>query len=370
MNALEREWKPFLFPEIFEIKGGFYNKKPISEENGNIPFIGATDSNNGITQFNTEKSIDETTKTGDDNNVSIDKKIFKGNCIVVTNNGSVGYAYYQKHPFACSHDVNPLYLKHRKLTPSIAKFLICVIEKQRVCFSYVHKWRPKRMRKSKILLPVTAAGLPDYDYMEAFVKEREKAKRKAYLEYINNIVTEAEATIKTEAKDIEWRDFFVKDVFKIIQRGKRLTREHQVVGKTPYVSSSALNNGVDNFIGNDFGVRKFKNGLSLANSGSVGTCFYEPFEFIASDHVTHLKCESFNKFIYLFLAVSIEKQRSNFNFNREINDSRIKQMRIMLPVNDKKSPDFDYMELYAKNIMMKKYRNYLVFLESHDMCAN
>ena len=186
----DREWKEFLFPDVFEIKGGFYNKKPLFEVDGNIPFIGATDSNNGITQFNTKNRIDQTSKTGDANNATLDKKIFAGNCIVVTNNGSVGYAYYQKHPFTCSHDVNPLYLKNRMLTPSIAYFLICVIEKQRVCFSYVHKWRPKRMKKSRILLPVTDQGDPDYDFMEAFIKEREEIKRKEYLEYANRKIME------------------------------------------------------------------------------------------------------------------------------------------------------------------------------------
>ena len=72
--------------------------------------------------------------------------------------------------------------------------------------------------------------------------------------------------------------------------------------------------------------------------------FYEPFEFVASDHVTHLKTEGFNKWIYLFLTVAIEKQKCNFNFNREINDSRVRQMKIMLPVDFENKPDFKYME--------------------------
>lgn len=182
----DKQWKEFLFPEVFEIKGGFYNKKPIAEENGTIPFIGATDSNNGITQFNSEQRIDETSKTGDKNNVSLDKKIFKGNCIAVTNNGSVGYAYYQRHPFTCSHDVNPLYLRNRTLTPSLAYFLICIIEKQRVCFSYVHKWRPKRMKKSKILLPVNDKGVPDYEYMEQYSKNLMSKKIQSYIKYVTS----------------------------------------------------------------------------------------------------------------------------------------------------------------------------------------
>lgn len=87
-----------------------------------------------------------------------------------------------------------------------------------------------------------------------------------------------------QLSDREWKPFFLTELFTTIQRGKRLKSENHMVGKTPYVSSSALNNGVDNFISNTDKVRVFSNCLSLANSGSVGSSFYEPFAFVASDH--------------------------------------------------------------------------------------
>lgn len=75
--------------------------------------------------------------------------------------------------------------------------------------------------------------------------------------------------------DREWRPFFLTELFPQIQRGKRLKTENHIPGKTPYVSSSALNNGVDNFISNTEKVRIFSDCISLANSGSVGSSFYE-----------------------------------------------------------------------------------------------
>ena len=44
-------WKWFRYDEIFAIKKGFYNKKPEHIPNGTIPFIGATESNNGVTSL-------------------------------------------------------------------------------------------------------------------------------------------------------------------------------------------------------------------------------------------------------------------------------------------------------------------------------
>ena len=134
--------------------------------------------------------------------------------------------------------------------------------------------------------------------------------------------------------DREWKDFAVPEIFQNIQRGKRLKNADHILGIVPYVSSTANNNGVDDYIEASAGTRVFKNCISLANSGSVGTAFYEPFAFVASDHVTSLECKEANEYIYLFLTAVLEQQGSNFNFNREINDLRIKKMRVMLPVTE------------------------------------
>lgn len=75
----------------------------------------------------------------------------------------------------------------------------------------------------------------------------------------------------------------------------------------PYVSSTAQNNGVDGFVGNDEKVRVYQNCLTVANSGSVGTAFYQPFEFVASDHVTALGNSKLNEYSYQFLATLVSR---------------------------------------------------------------
>lgn len=164
-----RDWQWFRYDEIFDIKHGFYNKKPEDNPNGDIPFIGATDSNNGVTSHSDIETIAATTKTGDGSNSPLDEKIFE-NCIAVTNNGSVGYAYYQEKRFTCTHDVNPLYLKGHKLNRYIALFLCTLIEKERFRWAYGRKWRPVRMPSSLIKLPVTPTGEPDWQFMEDYIK--------------------------------------------------------------------------------------------------------------------------------------------------------------------------------------------------------
>ena len=148
--------------------------------------------------------------------------------------------------------------------------------------------------------------------------------------------------------DREWKTFFLTELFPVIQRGKRLKSENHVPGDIPYVSSSALCNGVDNFIANTEKVRIFSNCISLVNSGSVGSSFYEPFAFVASDHVTHLKNKRYNKYHYLFIASIMNRLSQKYNFNREINDNRISREKIMLPINADGNLDLDFMEQYIK----------------------
>lgn len=161
--------------------------------------------------------------------------------------------------------------------------------------------------------------------------------------------------------DRKWTSLKVTNIFDRICRGKRLKKANHIPGQVPYVSSTANNNGVDDYIEAVTGTRVFSNCISLANSGSVGTAFYEPFSFVASDHVTALKTTQASKFAYLFMATSIEKQKSNFNFNREINDIRVRNMRIMLPITDTGEPNYKDISDYAEQkqrTMLAKYLDY------------
>ncbi len=169
-----KEWRWFRYDEIFEICKGFYNKKPEENVNGKIPFIGATDSNNGITSFHDLETIEMSSKTGQAPNAPLSQKMFPENCITVSNNGSVGYAFYQNKKFTCTHDVNPLYLKGRTMNEYIAMFLCTIIEKERFRWAYGRKWRPVRMPASLIKLPAKKNTdnkyEPDWQWMEDYIK--------------------------------------------------------------------------------------------------------------------------------------------------------------------------------------------------------
>lgn len=168
-----KNWKTFKYggkTGIFDIKNGYYNKKPEQTIKGNIPFIGATAFNNGITGYYSRLDIESSHKDEQSSSHQIDQKIFKGNCITVSNNGSVGFAFFQEKDFTCSHDINVLYLKGHEWNKYIALFICTLIKLERFRWAYGRKWRPIRMPHSEIRLPITSGGNPDWKFMENYVK--------------------------------------------------------------------------------------------------------------------------------------------------------------------------------------------------------
>lgn len=168
-----KNWKRFKYGGengIFIMKNGYYNRKPERTEIGNIPFIGATEYNNGITGYYSLFDIENNHKDERSGEHDLEQKYFQGNCITVSNNGSVGYAFYQENDFTCSHDINVLYLKHREWNKYIAMFVCTLIQLERYRWAYGRKWRPSRMPNSEIKLPVDSKGNPDWSFMENYIK--------------------------------------------------------------------------------------------------------------------------------------------------------------------------------------------------------
>ena len=163
-------WKTFGFTEIFKVGKGFYNKKPEPSGEGKIPFLSATSENNGVTEYYALDEIASATRTGAGSNEPLSRKLFPGHAVCVTNNGSVGFAYYQPEQFTCSHDVNPLYRLDGEFNEATGLFVSTVIMKDRYRWAYGRKWRPERMVNSTVNLPATVEGKPDWQWMESYIK--------------------------------------------------------------------------------------------------------------------------------------------------------------------------------------------------------
>jgi hypothetical protein len=142
-------WKSFAIQSLFDVKKG----KRLTKANmrsGITPYIGASDSSNGVTAYIAQQPI------------------HKGNTISVSYNGSVAEAFYQPLPFWATDDVNVLYPKFN-MQAEHALFICAVIRLEKYRYNYGRKWHLERMRESVIQLPITHLGGPDWDYMKSFI---------------------------------------------------------------------------------------------------------------------------------------------------------------------------------------------------------
>ncbi|GHV40803.1 hypothetical protein FACS1894179_07940 [Bacteroidia bacterium] len=340
-----RAWKEFFIEDVFDIRSGKRLTKAMMTK-GNTPFVGASDSNNGITEWTS--------------NVNVSKD---SNVLGVNYNGSVGETFYHPYNALFSDDVKRFSIKGKEGNKYIYLFLKEIILKQKGKYEYGYKFNEKRMLRQMILLPVDSKEQPDYTFMEEYMQNLE---RKKIAEYQAFMVKNGggKSLIINELQNKKWREFALTNIFMMIQRGKRLKTGDHIKGRIPYVSSTGINNGVDSFAGNRENVRIFNNCLTIANSGSVGATFYQPFRFIASDHVTKLSNNEFNKYVYLFISMVVSRLGEKYSFNRELNDDRIKKEKIMLPVTAQNEPDYEYMEQYMRVKEQEKLMRYVRYLEN------
>lgn len=346
MNLNFENWSWFDFVDIFDIKKGFYNKKPESSGIGKIPFLGATDHNNGVTEYYTYEEIDSSSRTGDLPNESIERKIYPGNAVCITNNGSVGFAYFQKKEFSCSHDVNPLYRKDGEFNIFTGLFICTVIMHDRYRWGYGRKWRPERMKKSKLMLPSTKEGKPDWDYMEKYIKALN-------CEAITTNNTNNQEVLST----LGWKKFRFgdlinnEDIYKAKAHSKVEldTSENNNRGLVQYISRTDLNNGIDCYALID-NSDIYENGNAITIGDTTSTVFYQANKFVTGDHMIVIRAEWLNKYTGMFIVSLLKKERFRYSYGRAFLMDSIKNTILLLPSTKDGIPDWNFMENYIKSL--------------------
>lgn len=160
----EKTWKTFFISDIFTIGSGKRLTK-MQMKVGKIPFIGSTDSNNGITNW--VSNINET---------------YDKNVLGVNYNGSVVENFFHGYNCIFSDDVKRLHLRHHKDNKYILLFFKSIILQQKSKYTYGYKFKASRMSRQLIMVPVNPFNEPDYDYMEQYIKNAMYKKLRSYLE--------------------------------------------------------------------------------------------------------------------------------------------------------------------------------------------
>lgn len=349
-------WKPFRLggrDGIFIIhKGNRLTKSNM--KNGDVPYIGASAKNNGITAWvgNLENQI-------------------SGKKITVAYNGSVGASYWQEENFLASDDVNfceanttayPTF----HLTKRVALFLCTIIRTMGEKYSYTDKWTKEAMEDSIIYLPVNEANLPDWEYMATFIKNWE-SKCRAMMKCLRQ--PSLDDIINTNS----WRKFKVDDLFLKITLKKKckgfnkyedLSQKRTNEFSLPVVNAKHGNNGIMYYARpSDFESAQMT--LDVVYNGAIaaGDVYPQPQDtgILSDAYLIKLKFPCMSPAVLYFLSTVLQKSiKHKFGYDEKAIWDKVRKTTILLPATSEGTPDWGYMANYISNVWKQQAKKLTV----------
>lgn len=352
LNLNDREWKAFFICDIFALEStssGIDGNK-ITEKNGDIPYLTRTDTNNGYKSFI---------------GVQDDKWVQDvGNCITIGLDTQT--AFYQPHSFYTGQNVQVL--RNAKLNRYNAKFFIPLLHNAMVSLNWGGNGATLgRLKKKKIVVPITADGTPDYAFMEQYIKEREYQLIQKYNDYIsNNTQIGGGSTLTLENR--EWKAFYIGDIFDnfIAGKSKGLNHLSKSNNGVAYIGATNTNNGVMCFVDSDLNIIQDGNAVGFIKNGngSAGYSIYKSEKFIATSDVIFAYAKWLNRYIGLFITTCSDMSQEKYSHGYKWTKERLVKSSIMLPITPEGTPDYAFMENYAKMIMLQKYQQFLNYINA------
>lgn len=332
---MSRQYGNFKLIDYFDIRYGKFVKK---NQIGDTPYITTTAFNNGI-----GGSLDA-------------EPMFKGNCITIASDGSVGSTFYQQNPFSASNIV--VVLEPKETTPLNrynAQYLatrIRVYAEQ--TFDYGKKFSVNRVRATELEFPMTDEGNIDWEYMETYMKTIEE-ESEHIIEMLNSVTLNEGGGLTLEPYSFE--EFKMGDLFEIkpSKSYKDLKDDFIIsdIGETPFITTTKETQGVKGYTKleplNEGGM------ISASDTTDHNSIFYREEGWVGRSHVQGLTPREhvkMNKYTGLYLVTAFRESAKvgGYDYGNKFNRKNMNATIINLPTTETGEIDWDYMETYMKFI--------------------
>ena len=322
MNLNIEKWKTFrlgdLIDEIYKSKA--YNKTDLQTfdyyDANLIPYVSRTESNNSVDCF-VEKNNFE--------------KIEVGNAIIIGDTTST--VSYQKDCFVTGDHI--VVIRAKWLNEFTGLFIATLLQMEKYRYSYGRAYVVNSIVNTMIKLPVDNNDNPDWNWM------------KEYMESLHCQLPKTQKKGKLLSLNFDnWKKFKVNDIFNC-STTKALDINEAEEGKIPYITRSAVNNGLSGYYGNEEYIND-GNCITIGAEGRVA--FYQKDNFIAGIKVYTLRNKELNKYNALFISTILNQKIDLYNYGRARILDKIKDESIYLPINENGNPDYAFMEKYIKQL--------------------
>lgn len=343
------QWGQIRLADIFDEipRGKVSDLKNVAD--GKTIIIAASGANEGFSCFSNDEPISK-------------------NAMTISFNGvGTGTAFVHNYLFNLNSDCG-LVKPKENISLYALRFIAVSINQNKNKFNYGYKANESRILRQTVLLPILDDEQPDYAYMAEYAQQKRETMLNKYLEYVEEHVAELEHKDIPALDEKEWKPIFISSMFELV-RGCENNMAMLEDGYTPLISAKANNNGLKGFVHNP---KKIIAGqcITLNNDGDggAGLAYYQPANMALDSHVTALvPLFDMSAFVMLFIAKCISGLHGFFGHGLSISNPRAKRLRIMLPVTDTGEPDYAYIEQYSKNMMLRKYKQYLEFINRQNV---
>lgn len=299
---------------------------------GDVPFVASGNFNNGVVEL-VEPLPGE--------------QVDCGNCLTVS--PLDGATFYQPVDFLGRGGAGSaiIVLRNNQLTPLRGLFLANVVRHSLTQFNYSNQLNSKSIADQTIKIPVLNDA-PDWNLMEQMMGAA-MGDQEGRLSLVETLANLTPVAVDTHT----WADFRIDKIFNVV-KGSRLKSTDRIPGDIPYVGASQFNNGITHYIGND---ERIHSGgvLTVCYNGPVGTTFYQPNDFWATDDVNVLyPLFKISPETLLFIAPIIEQVGKNYAYVDKWKLADMKAAVIKLPVDAAGAPDWVYMESTMKDLLEQK----------------
>ena len=353
MKKVDRlNWKEFCVGNLFDIhptKAYKITNKDLLVENGENPVVVNSAYNNGVGGY-TNLDVTE-----------------KGNTITFSDTTTADAIFYQESCFVGYPHVQGLYPKcyGDKWSKYSLLFFLAVFKKASFVqnFDYANKFTRDLAKNIIVSLPSDSAGIPDFAYMEKYMKDVfEKTKKRL------NKQLEINQEKKTLSSN-DWCDFQVGNLFKKVElkikKGSFDKKFDVSEVKTeefnlPLVNAKHFNNGIM-YYGRKSDFEYENMTLDVVQNGAIATgdVYVQPQDTgVLWDAYLLKPLFDTNEHVLRFIATSLRKTlKEKYGYDDKCTWEKVKLEFFKLPAVSADTPDFAYMENYMKGILAKQRAN-------------
>ncbi|MBP3783237.1 MAG: restriction endonuclease subunit S [Butyrivibrio sp.] len=338
------EWGKFDITKLFDMslpKGDLQVKKV---EDGDIPLITPSNSNNGMLQRISKHSPSTLYDKG-----SLTVDMF-------------GNAYYQEEDFfVTAHGHVNVLLPKMPLNIYTGTFLASTIRTMFFDkYGFNEMCTQKVLKAESIWLPATSDGKPDWDYMESYMKAVMEESEKS----LENL---KKADDTKHLIDVSgWGEFRVGDLFdkltlkclkKDFNKAIDCSEEQTDEFSLPLTNAKHFNNGIQ-FYGRPDDWESAEMTIDIVSNGAIaaGDVYAQPQRtgVLWDSYLVKCKYDITSELVLQYMSCVIQRcVKQYFGWDDKCTWDKVKEQIIRLPITSVGEPDWQYMEDYMRRIMDK-----------------